>query len=314
MTGPLSTPEPAGIVTPEAVLLEFETAGAGSRAAGELLDVLLQLLVLGVVAIALALLAASAGSTVSVILFILAVFLVIVGYPVAMESLWNGRTLGKAALGLRVVTVEGGPIRFRHAAIRGIFGVFEIYAVMGSVALLSIILTRRDQRLGDLSAGTILLRERTSPASQAVAVRFVPPYGLESYAATLDVTALTSEQYGVVRSFLMRVFELTPEARGALAVKLANATALELRLTPPQGLAPEPFLACVAAAYQTRHGAPAPPPPPPPPGYGYGGYGQGGYGYPPPPPPPPPDPGGVGYLPGRYPPPGPPPEPPPPAR
>jgi uncharacterized RDD family membrane protein YckC len=290
VTGPLSNPEPAGIVTPEAVLLEFETAGAGSRAGAELLDVLLQLLVLFLIGIVMLLLAASGGTTEAVIAYIVVVFLVIVGYPVAMESMWNGRTLGKAVFGLRVVTVEGGPVRFRHAAIRGIFGVFEIYAVMGSVALMSIILTRRDQRLGDLSAGTILLRERTAPANEAVAVRFFAPYGLESYVATLDVTALTNDQYGVVRSFLMRVMDLSPEARGGLAVKLANATALELRLTPPQGLAPEPFLVCVAAAYQNRHGGPPPSPAPP-----------SGYGYPPPPPPPPaPGAAGQGYLPGRY--------------
>jgi uncharacterized RDD family membrane protein YckC len=295
VTGPLSNPEPAGIVTPEAVLLEFETAGAGSRAGAELLDVLLQLLVLFVIGLAMLFLAAGGGATVAVIAFIVVIFLVVVGYPVAMESLWNGRTLGKAAFGLRVVTVEGGPVRFRHAAIRGIFGVFEIYAVMGSVALMSIILTRRDQRLGDLSAGTILLRERTSPANQAVAVRFVAPYGLEPYVTTLDATALTTEQYGVVRSFLMRVMDLSPEARAGLALRLANATARELRLTPPPGLAPEPFLVCVAVAYQNRHGAPMPPPASP--------YGFGGYGYPPPPPPPPPPlpgPGGQGYLPGRY--------------
>ena len=81
--------------------------------------------------------------------------------------------------------------------------------------------------------------------------------------ASLDVSALTSEQYGVIRSFLLRVLELSPEARWSLAVKLANATALELRLTPPPGVGPELFLACVAAAYQRRHGPAAAGPPVP---------------------------------------------------
>ena len=270
MSGPPLDPEPsAGIVTPEAVLLEFETAGAGSRTAAELLDVLLQVVVLGMIAAALGIVAASGATTVALILFIVAAFLVIVGYPVAMESLWNGRTLGKAALGLRVVTVEGGPVRFRHSAIRGIFGLFEIYLTLGSVALMSVILTRRDQRLGDLSAGTIMLRERTAPGNVAVSVQFVAPYGLEGYVGALDVAAMTSEQYAVVRAFLMRLAELSFEARAALAVKLANATALELRLTPPSGVAPEPFLACVAAAYQRHHAPPGTDPPPayPPPAY-----------------------------------------------
>jgi len=268
VSGPPLDPEPsAGIVTPEAVLLEFETAGAGSRSAAELLDVLLQLVVLGMIGTALGLLAASGEATVAVIVAIVSVFLVVVGYPVAMESLWNGRTLGKAALGLRVVTIEGGPVRFRHAAIRGIFGVFEIYITLGSVALMSIILTRRDQRLGDLSAGTIVLRERTAPGNAAVAVQFVAPYGLEAYVATLDVAAMTSAQYAVVRAFLMRSGELSLEARSALGVKLANAAALELRLTPPAGVPPEPFLACVASAYQRHHAPPGTQPAYPPPAY-----------------------------------------------
>jgi uncharacterized RDD family membrane protein YckC len=304
VSGSPLTPDPtAGIVTPEAVLLEFETAGAGSRAAAEMLDVFLQLGVGGLLLIAVLTAASVTGGTVAAIIGIVMVFVILVGYPVAMETLWNGRTLGKAALGLRVVTIEGGPVRFRHSATRGIFGVFEIYATLGSVALMSIVLTRRDQRLGDLFGGTILLRERTAPATRAIAVSFPAPYGLEGYVASLDVSALTSEQYGVIRSFLLRVMDLSWESRGALAVRLANASALELRLTPPNGVAPEPFLVCLAAAYQRRHGAPVATvgadPYGPPPGYGYlptPGYGAPpppapGYGAPPPPaygaPPPP---------------------------
>jgi uncharacterized RDD family membrane protein YckC len=263
---PVNSLQPAGIVTPEAVLLEFETAGAGSRAAAEVLDVALQAVVLVLAALAVAAVDSSSGRTGAVVISLGLFLLVLVGYPVAAESLWNGRTLGKAALGLRVVTVEGGPIRFRHAAIRGIIGLFEIYLTLGLVALLAIIFGRRDQRLGDHVAGTIILRERTAPGRQAVAVNFPAPWGLEAYVASLDVSALTSEQYGIIRSFLLRVLELSHDARWSLAVKLANATALELHLTPPPGVGPEPFLACVAASYQRRHGPAGPvasfPPPP----------------------------------------------------
>ena len=107
-------------------------------------------------------------------------FLILVGYPIAMETLWNGRTLGKAAMGLRVVTQEGGPIRFRHAAIRGIFGLIEIWIFLGSIAVVAIIFSKRNQRVGDMVAGTIVLRER-SVASPGVAVSFPPPPGYEAY-------------------------------------------------------------------------------------------------------------------------------------
>ena len=272
------------------MLLEFETAGVGSRTLAELLDVAVQLLVLLAVFIAAGFLANAVGGgagTIAVIVLIVVTFLVIVGYPVAMESLWNGRSLGKAAMGLRVVTIEGGPERFRHAAIRAIIGLFELWITFGSVAVLSVILTRRNQRLGDLSAGTIVLRERTATGASTVAMSFPAPYGYEAYVASLDVSALTNDQYQMIRSFLVRVLGLTMDARAALAVKLANHTAIELRLTPPPGLPPELFLVCIAAAYQARHGAPVPTPGygPPPTGYGAPppGYGPPPTGYGPPP-------------------------------
>jgi uncharacterized RDD family membrane protein YckC len=284
----VSSQQPSGIVTPEAVLLEFETAGVGSRTAAELIDVAVQLTLLLLMSLAVSFLAGVVGGgsgVVAAILFLVLTFLVILGYPVAFESLWNGRTLGKAALGLRVVTVEGGPVRFRHAAIRGILGLFSLWITFGSVAVLSVILTARNQRLGDLAAGTLVLRERTASATAAMAMSFPAPRGYEAYVTSIDVSALTSDQYGVIRSFLIRVLDLTLAARSALAVSLANRTAEQLHHTPPPGVAPEIFLACVAAAYQIRHGGPAPatfapppsfyprpsssPPPPPPPAHAY---------------------------------------------
>ena len=276
MSSPNPGASPGGVVTPEAVLLEFETAGVGSRTAAELLDVTIQLVALGLVLMAASLVDQAVGGgtgTVAVIIVLVLAFLVILGYPVVMESLWNGRTLGKAALGLRVVTVEGGPVRFRHAAIRSIFGLFELWITFGSVAVLAVILTPRDQRLGDLSAGTLVLRERTARSAHTVAVSFPPPYGYEGYVASLDVSGLSADQYAVVRTFLVRVLDLTPEARASVAVSVANKAALALHHTPPPGVPAELFLVCVAAAYQQRHGAPAPSapgwgaPPPPAPGW-----------------------------------------------
>jgi uncharacterized RDD family membrane protein YckC len=196
------------------------------------------------------------GQTLAVVLTLVLTFLILVGYPIAMETLWNGRTLGKAAMGLRVVTQEGGPIRFRHAAIRGIFGLIEIWVFLGSIAVVAIIFSKRNQRVGDMVAGTIVLRER-SAASPGVAVSFPPPPGYEAYVASLDVTPISAEQYSVIRNFLMRVFQLSTPARMTLAVRLANPTAVLMHHSPPPAVGPELFLVCVAAAYQQRHGGPA---------------------------------------------------------
>jgi uncharacterized RDD family membrane protein YckC len=273
---------PRGIVTPEAVLLEFETAGIGSRGLGLVIDFAVQL---GLFFLFTLMLGAFNGTGVSlptwlgIVIVTVGAFLVFFGYPIGMETLWNGRTLGKAAMGLRVVTKEGAPIRFRHASIRGILAIFDFYVpTPGLGAVLSVLFTPRNQRLGDLAAGTIVLRER-SATKDVVAVVFPPPYGYEGYVASLDAGALDAEQYGLIRSFLLRVVDFRPAARAALALRLARPVALALHHRPPPTVGPEVFLVCVAAAYQRRYGgapatapwlpastpAPLPPPPPPPP-------------------------------------------------
>ncbi|HEX2848907.1 MAG TPA: RDD family protein [Acidimicrobiales bacterium] len=241
-----------GVVTPEAVVLEFETAGVASRLIGGLLDALIQVvLVIAVFAGVGALEGAGVnlGGVVFALVYV-ALFLVIFGYPAAFETLWRGRTPGKAALGLRVVTVEGGPIRFRHAAIRAILGLVDKWATQGSVGVLAILLTGRNQRLGDLVAGTLVLRERTGAGRQR-AVRFFAPRGLERYVATLDVSGLGNGDYQTVRAFLLRASTLPPAARADLAARLAWPLAQRIH-ADPGGLHPEVFLACVAAAVQQR--------------------------------------------------------------
>lgn len=251
--GPGSGYTQPGVVTPEAVVLEFATAGLGSRTAGELLDLLVMYAVAFALTFAVTLLSSATGSTAAVIVGLTGWLVIFVGYPVAMESLWDGRTLGKAALGLRVITVEGAPIRFRHAMIRGVLAVIEIYLFF-PIAVVLVFVTKREQRLGDLLAGTIIVRERAdrSMALSGRPVSFPPPWGLEAYTASLDVSRLSSEQYGLVRSFLLRIQSFSFDARMSVATRLANAVALELHHTPPPGVQAEPYLVCVASAYQRR--------------------------------------------------------------
>ena len=243
----------SGIVTPEAVVLEFETAGIGSRLLAGLIDITVQGALLIAVLLGVGMIA-SAGAALGGIgaaIFYVLVFLVMFGYPAALETMWRGRTVGKAAMGLRVVTVEGAPIRFRHAAIRSILNLLDWYSSQGAVAIISMLTTRRNQRLGDLIAGTMVLRER-SAAAPARPVQFVPPPGLEGYAATLATGAIGHEQYGSVRAFLLRARSLPPAVRADLANQLAYPLLEKMHTTPPPGVSPEAFLLCVAAAYQRR--------------------------------------------------------------
>lgn len=257
-----------GIVTPEAVVLDFETAGIASRALARVIDALLQ----GVGLLAVVLLATTLPGSAGIVAAIVGVAAVVLGYPALTETLMQGRSPGKAALGLRVVTVEGAPISARHAFIRSVLGLIDFLLVPGGlIAVSSTLLSARSQRFGDLVAGTIVLRER-SAVPPAMAVWFSAPGGWEAYVGNLDVSAVTDAQFGVVRSFLLRVHELAPEARARLALRLAEPLAAVMGHRAPPGLTPELFLVCVAAARQARTEvapgwAPPPPPPPPPPAY-----------------------------------------------
>lgn len=236
-----------GIVTPEAVRLEFSPAGIGSRCLALMID----LAILGtalfalLVAVGLSGLPASPLTVGSLVLFVLLL------YPALFEVALGGRTPGKAALGVRVVTREGAPIGLRHAALRAALGLVDFYLTLGGAAVVSALATRQSQRLGDLVAGTLVLRERGAGGTPG-AVRFAVPPGYQAYADTLDPGVLQPHAYEAVRAFLLRAHELDPTARRELARRLADPLALRLGHRPPPGTTPELFLLCLAARYQQR--------------------------------------------------------------
>jgi uncharacterized RDD family membrane protein YckC len=241
-----------GIITPEAVVLEVETAGVASRVWAGALDLAIQF---GVLMIVMGFLSGfgfapdtSGFDTMMAIL----VAAVLMGYPVVFETLMRGRTPGKRAFGLRAVTLEGAPIRFRHAVLRMMGGLVDRFLPpIGVTGTLMVLGTARHQRVGDLLAGTIVIRDpdrtRLPPA-----VWFPVPPGFEQYAATIDPTALTDAQYTVVRSFLMRNRDLTPEARYAIAFDLAERVSARLHHRWTPAVHPEAYLLCVIARYQRR--------------------------------------------------------------
>lgn len=253
-----------GIVTPEAVLLDFEIAGIGTRLIARIIDVFAQMFLimmlsplLGIVSVASAVFDEGAGSVVGIVLAIVGFFLLLFGYSAILET-YGGQTLGKKVLHLRVVTLEGAPIRFGQAAIRSMMQVPDLYFPPGgALALISVLTTPRGQRLGDLAAGTFVVRE-VSPMSQNVRFRFPIPPGFEGYAAQLDVSMVTPDHYRVIRGFLTRVTELRPEVRFGMAQQLAQPVSQSIGHVIPPQVHPENFLACVANRYQQRH-APAPP-------------------------------------------------------
>jgi len=239
-----------GIITPEAVVLELAPAGLATRAFAKLIDLLCQGLILGVLAMLIGYLAGFMGGSLPTVLLSVSVFVVLFVLPIVTEAIWNGKSPGKAVVGLRVVTADGGPIQFRHAAVRGLLQPLDIYAGIGALPAL---FTRRSQRLGDLLAGTFVLSDRVASA-RAHAILFVPPPGCEELIARMDVGRLTHRQYSTIRQFLLRVGELSPDARGSLALRLATPVRELTSASPPGWMTAELFLICVASAYQLRSG------------------------------------------------------------
>ena len=239
---------PAAVVIPEAVPLDLETAGLGSRFLGLIIDWAIQ----GALLLVLLVIVANAsfgwlGTTVVLLL----VFLIVWGYPIALETLWRGRTVGKTAMGLRVVTREGGQIGFRHAAIRAALGLVDFALSSGAVAVICVLVTADNQRLGDLAAGTLVLRERTG-LRRPTPTTFAAPAGLDAYTDSLDLAGIGPAEYGVVRAFLLRAPSLPPPVRARLAAQVGETVASRVQPAPPPGVPAELFLACIAAAYRNR--------------------------------------------------------------
>ena len=237
------------LVTGEAVVLDLRPASFITRALALALDVLVTVIVLVVVGMLLAsttnVLDEATGSALGLVVTIS----ILIGIPITVETLTRGRSLGKLAAGLRVVRDDGGPIRARHALIRGLLAVLELYWSFGSVALITSLLNRRGKRLGDLLAGTYVIRER-SPREQPNAVRM--PAHLYPWVVASDLGRLPDRLSLAVRQFLGRATRLAPAARERLGRGLADQVAQYVSPPPPPGTHPEDFLSAVLAERRDR--------------------------------------------------------------
>ncbi|HEV7627756.1 MAG TPA: RDD family protein, partial [Streptomyces sp.] len=194
------------LVTGDAVVLGLRPARLPSRALAVFIDLMLALAVYLLVAVALlaavSSLDAAALAAVQVGLFLL----VLVGVPIAVETITHGRSVGKLLCGLRVVREDGGPIRFRHALVRGAIGVIEIQLLFGVVACAASLVSARGRRLGDVFAGTLVVRERV-PAASGLSAPPAPVW-LAGRFGELDLSRVPGGLWLAVRQYLMRAGQL----------------------------------------------------------------------------------------------------------
>jgi uncharacterized RDD family membrane protein YckC len=237
------------VVTGDAVVLEVRVAQMPSRFLALLIDIAVQLTILVVAFLVLEAFSLITDPALYAAVSITFVVLVLVGYPVIWETSTRGRSLGKLALGLRVVSDDGGPERFRQALFRGLAGVPEFWMFSGAPALISSLISPQGKRLGDLFAGTIVISER-APREAGQAIVMPPP--LAAWAATLELSQLPDEVTAAARQYLLRWHDLSPQIQHEMGIRIATQVAAFVSPAAPAGVPAHAYLSAVLAERRRR--------------------------------------------------------------
>ncbi len=237
------------LVTGEAVALDLPPATVALRLVSGLIDITLELILLIAVFFVGSIAVVGTDDALAAVAGLVGTVLVLVALPTAVETLTHGRSLGKLAIGLRTVRDDAGPVSFRHAFIRALVGVVEIWIFSGVPALISALVTSRGKRLGDVLAGTYVVRERFR--FPGVRPALMPPQ-LAGWAAHADIAPLPDGLALGVRQFLDRAPTLNPASRATLGTQLGTQVLSHVAPAPPPGHHPETVLAAVLAERRRR--------------------------------------------------------------
>ena len=237
------------LLTGEAVALELRATSVILRMAGGIIDYLVYIVATGLLAWGLISLALEFGldEALYAAVGILCIVVGLVLLPAVVETASQGKSLGRLALGDRIVRDDGGAISFRHAFIRSLVGVFEIVFTGGGLAVVVAMLNSRAKRLGDLLAGTYSQYERVSSVRPPV---YGVPVELVEWASTADVARMPDALSRRIAQFLRQAGGHTPATRERLARDLSTEAALYV--SPVPGGDPELFLGGVAALRRER--------------------------------------------------------------
>ncbi|MFZ5827757.1 MAG: RDD family protein [Bacillota bacterium] len=238
------------IDTPESVDLALEPAGLGSRFLAALIDGLIQgavLFLLFLVGIPTMILAESAGGDFETVgIAIIAILFLGVGllfflYKLLLEAFWNGQTIGKRVAGIRVVQANGMPVGFLQVVIRNLLRIVDYlpsYYLIGAIAILA---TRRKQRLGDMAAGTVVVRDRPTWAPLVpVQLSHEPKTDLNRLRE--HVLRLSEQDLAAARGYWERRWSMESEARTRVAAQVAQSLAARMGWGEPLPAYPDDFI------------------------------------------------------------------------
>jgi len=260
------------IDTPEQVELEFAIAGLGSRFVAVLIDHLIQGGVYFLIGILAAVLFSAVANRVNLLgkwifaVLIALYFLLIWGYYTLFEALWRGQTPGKHIMKLRVIKDSGRQITFFEALSRNLLRIVDYLPAFYLTGVITMLCTKRHQRLGDLAAGTIVVHERSDEqpllierGTSIMPAQHAPGFDpLISAAAAQEASGLPADAVArlgaddllLIESFSARALDLSPTTRADIAVRIATQMATKMNIAVPPGN-PERFLEALAYAMRS---------------------------------------------------------------
>jgi uncharacterized RDD family membrane protein YckC len=239
------------IDTPEQTSLEFPLAGIGSRFLAMAVDTAIQLVVGFVFFIGLALavpalrFVGSVAPQWAIAGMIVGFFLIYYGYFAFFEAAWNGQTPGKRFNQLRVMKDDGRPISAYDAIARNLLRIVDQLPVFYGVAILSVIFSKQNKRLGDFVAGTVVVHERTVDAARPF--QETQP---DASAPAYDVSLITVDELRLIETFLQRRDTFDPALRGSMAAQVCSRIGDKLGVQVRGWPANERFLEAVHAQYR----------------------------------------------------------------
>lgn len=253
--GPLgSYTEKLTIETPEQTSLDFAIAGIGSRFLALALDTLIQILVGFIVGfgggmVVAALTAAAPKSAIwGMAILVLFFFLLYFGYFAFFEIIWNGQTPGKRKAGIRVIKDSGRPLTPAESIARNLLRIVDWLPGFYAVGIASALFTKENKRLGDLIAGSLVVRESSfsdlKPVWQTAQAPIIP------VSAPLGAANLTLEESALIDSFLSRRSELDFDVRVRMAEQILQRLKPKLTLPGDNSLSTETILENLA--YERR--------------------------------------------------------------
>ncbi len=235
------------VITPENIPLEVELAGLGSRFGALLFDLLVQILTIAIAASIWGIIAALTGGTgldnIAKALSIISMFLIFFGYFILFETLWNGQTPGKRVFKLRVIRDGGFPVNFMSVAARNLVRIADLLPATYIVGALSVFFNDRNKRLGDLVAGTMVVKEDEAhrlgiydPEAASAQAAYTPAQ-LPDNAADPRLI-LSNDEISLLRRFSIRRWQMTSDDSERLAYRIVAPLVGRLGIVFQPGIAP----------------------------------------------------------------------------